>query len=137
MAEKTLKMVTEEEAIIRTHVENIETAWNNKNGKEFSDLFEENADFITANGLHIKGREANAQSLQKLFDTSYKDVDWNLTVEQIRFLRPDVATVHIRAESVLLKDPSKTINGHMQLVMKKNNSKWDITVYQFTPFRKI
>src|SRR4028118_83035 len=83
------------ESAIRANIEQMMKGWNTKSGAEFAKPFAEDSDYVVVNGMHIKGRAANAQGHQQIFDTIYKDSNVSLKVEQIRFLRPDVAVVHV------------------------------------------
>src|SRR5215217_3708758 len=84
-----------DEAALRESVKQMETGWNTKSGALFAKPFAEDADYVVINGMYIKGRAAIESAHQRIFDTIYKDTKINLTVKQIRFLRPDVAVVHV------------------------------------------
>ncbi len=130
--EKISKM-NKDEAAIRANVEQIAKGWNMKSGAEFAKPFAEDSDYVVINGMHIKGRVANAKSHQQIFDTIYKDSRLAATVKQIRFLRPDVAVVH--GESNLtykINGEEKKGNGIVTLVMTKENGKWEIVAFQNT-----
>jgi len=92
--EKNSKM-SKDEAAIRANVEQMAKGWNMKSGAEFAKPFAEDADYVVVNGAHIKGRAANAGGHQQIFNTIYKDSRNAGTVKQIRFVRPDVAIVHV------------------------------------------
>ena len=122
----------EDEKAIRANLEQMVKGWNMKSGEEFAKPFAEDSDYVIVNGTHIKGRAANAKGHQQIFDTIYKDVDVAGTVEQIRFLRPDVALVHALAERFPKTDKNQTTKGRITLVMVKNNGKWEIAAFQNT-----
>lgn len=72
--------------------EKLGKAWNEHNGQAFSLCFTEDADYVTFNGQHIKGRQDIAEIHQKLFDGVLRGssmVDGGSI--QIRFLTPDIA----------------------------------------------
>lgn len=121
-----------DEKAIRANVEQMVKGWNMKSGAEFAKPFAEDSDYVVVNGMHIKGRAANAAGHQQIFDTIYKDADIAATVEQIRFLRPDVALVHVLAERFPKADKSQVTKGRLTMVMVKNNDKWEITAFQNT-----
>ena len=123
---------TEDENQIRANVAQMVKGWNAKSGAEFAKPFAEDSDYVVVNGMHIKGRAANAAGHQQIFDTIYKDVDIQATVEQIRFLRPDVAVVHALAERFPKADKSQLTKGRITLVMTKINGKWEIAAFQNT-----
>lgn len=124
-----------DEAMIRANVRQMEKGWNAKSGAEFAKPFAEDADYVVINGLHIKGRDANAEGHQRIFDTIYKNIDITLVVERIRFLRPDVAIVHVAAarKSTAQEAVSNTtMNARITMTMVKNKGKWEIAAFQNT-----
>lgn len=48
--------------------EKLGKAWNEHNGQAFGLCFTEDADYVTFNGQHIKGRQDIAEIHQKVFD---------------------------------------------------------------------
>jgi uncharacterized protein (TIGR02246 family) len=122
-----------DEAAVRENVRQLESGWNAKSGASFAKPFAEDADYVVINGMQIKGREAIAAGHQGIFDTIYKDSTLTLSVKQVRFLRSDVAVVHVSAH---LK---ATQNGQTQegdavitLVMTKDRGEWKIAAFQNT-----
>ena len=107
--------------------------WNMKSGAEFAKPFAEDADYVVINGMQIKGRIAITKGHQGIFDTIYKSTTISLSADTIRFLRPDVAVVHVSGS---LKTPDgesqRTTNAKMTLVMTKTNDKWEIVAFQNT-----
>jgi uncharacterized protein (TIGR02246 family) len=122
-----------DEAAVRENVRQLESGWNAKSGASFAKPFAEDADYVVINGMQIKGRAGIAEGHQGIFDTIYKDSTLTLSVKQVRFLRPDVAVVHVAAH---LK---ATQNGQTQegdavitLVMTKDKGEWKIAAFQNT-----
>ena len=122
----------EDEKAIRANFEQMIKGWNMKSGEEFAKPFAEDADYVVVNGMHIKGRAANARGHQQIFDTIYKDTDLAGSIEQIRFLRPDVAVVHVLAERFPKAEKNPAIRCRLTLVMVKNGGKWEIEAFQNT-----
>lgn len=126
-----------DETAIRANVGQIVKGWNAKSGAEFAKPFAEDADYVVINGMYIKGRTVIAEAHQRIFDTVYKNSTLAYAVEQIRFLRPDVAVVHV---SGLLKvtqgDSTQEGNARITLVLTKNNDKWEIAAFQNTGVQK-
>ena len=60
-----------DEAMIRANVEQMAKGWNMKSGAEFAKPFAEDSDYVVINGMHLKGRVANAEAHQRIFDTIY------------------------------------------------------------------
>ena len=120
-----------DEAAMRESVKQMETGWNTKSGALFAKPFAEDADYVVINGMYIKGRATIETAHQRIFDTIYKDTNINLTVKQIRFLRPDVAVVHVTGHR---EGPTKelTQDAILTLVMTKEQHGWSIAAFQNT-----
>ena len=122
---------TADEAAMRESVKQMETGWNTKSGALFAKPFAEDADYVIINGVHIKGREAIQTGHQRIFDTIYKDTNISLTVKQIRFLRPDVAVVHVTGHRDATANELKQ-DVILTLVMTKDQHGWSIAAFQNT-----
>lgn len=120
-----------DEAAIRESVKQMESGWNTKSGALFAKPFAEDADYVVINGMYIKGRSVIEAAHQRIFDTIYKDTTINLAVKQIRFLRPDVAVVHVNGHR---NGPTKelTSEGMLTLFMTKEKDGWTIAAFQNT-----
>ena len=120
-----------DEAAMRESVKQMETGWNTKSGSLFAKPFAEDADYVVINGMYIKGRAAIEAGHQRIFDTIYKDTTLSLTVKQIRFLRPDVAVVHVSGQRV---GPTKDVvnDAMITIVMTKQKDGWLIAAFQNT-----
>ena len=127
------KKESKDEAMIRANFEQMVKGWNMKSGAEFAKPFAENSDYVVINGMHIKGRADNAKEHQQIFDTIYKDSNVGAAVKQIRFLRPDVAVVHVEA-NMNFKTGGEEKKNHslITLVMTKEKGKWSIAAFQNT-----
>ena len=68
---------------------------------------------------------------QQIFDTIYKDTMISLSVKQVRFLRPDVAVVHVNGHR---SAPTKDLehDAMLTLVMTKEKAGWTIAAFQNT-----
>ena len=120
-----------DETAMRESVKQMETGWNKKSGAMFAKPFAEDADYVVINGNYIKGRAAIEAGHQRIFDTIYKDTTLTLTVKQIRFLRPDVAVVHVNGQRV---GPTKDVvnDAMITIVMTKQKDGWLIAAFQNT-----
>lgn len=120
-----------DEAALRENVKLLETGWNTKSGAVFAKPFAEDADYVIINGMYIKGRATIETSHQRIFDTIYKDTNINLAVKQIRFLRSDVAVVHVTGHR---DGPTKELqqDAFLTLVMTKEKQGWTIAAFQNT-----
>jgi len=120
-----------DEAAMRESVKQLETGWNTKSGAVFANPFAEDADYVVINGMYFKGRAAIETAHQRIFDTIFKDTKIRLTVKQIRFLRPDVAVIHVNGHR---DGPTKELTGDaiLTLVMTKEQQGWTIAAFQNT-----
>lgn len=122
-----------DEAAVRENVRQMETGWNAKSGALFAKPFAADADYVVVNGMHLRGREAIEKSHQQIFDTFYKNSTLSVSVKQIRFLRPDVAVVHVSGNNRVRQGEETTeIVGTVTLVMTKEKGEWKIVAFQNT-----
>jgi len=97
----------------------------------FAKPFAEDADYVVINGNQIKGHAEIEQQHQRIFDTIFKDTTLTLNVKQIRFLRPDVAVVHVSGR----RDAATkelTQDAVMTMIMVKEKQGWKIAAFQNT-----
>ena len=123
-----------DDAAIRESVRQLEAGWNSKSGALFAKPFAEDADYVVINGMHIRGRAAIDKGHQGIFDTYMKATTIAFTVKQTRYVRADVAVVHVGAR---LKSPqpdggAKETDATITLVMSKEKGNWQIVAFQNT-----
>jgi uncharacterized protein (TIGR02246 family) len=122
-----------DEAAVRENVRQMETGWNAKSGALFAKPFADDADYVIVNGMHLRGREAIEKSHQQIFDTFYRNSTLSISVKQIRFLRPDVAVVHVNGHNrVRQGEETVEMDGTVTLVMTKEKGVWKIVAFQNT-----
>ena len=123
--------LTADETAIRDNVKQLETGWNKKSGAIFAKPFAEDADYVVINGMYFKGRTQIETAHQQIFDTIFKQTTLTLKVRQIRFLRPDVAVVHVNGHR---DAPTKELvqDALLTLVMTKEKEVWTIAAFQNT-----
>ena len=120
-----------DEAAIRENVKQMESGWNTKSGALFAKPFAEDADYVVINGNHIQGRQTIETAHQRIFDTVFKNTTLSLNVKQIRFLRPDVAVVHVSGQRT---GPSQELNqgAIISMTMVRDKQHWSIASFQNT-----
>jgi len=120
-----------EEDAIRENVKYLETGWNTKSGKVFATPFAEDADYVVINGMYIKGRAAIEAAHERIFATVFKETTIELKVKQVRFLRPDVAVVHVSGHR---DSPNKELvsDAMITMVMTKEKQGWIVSAFQNT-----
>ena len=122
---------TADETVIRDNVKQLETGWNKKSSAIFAKPFAEDADYVVINGMYFKGRTQIETAHQQIFDTIFKETTVTLKIRQIRFLRPDVAVVHVNGHRT---GPTKELvqDALLTLVMTKEKEVWTIAAFQNT-----
>jgi uncharacterized protein (TIGR02246 family) len=130
---------TQDELEIRKLVDGLVAGWNAHDGTAFARQFAADADFTNVMGLHARGRDVIARGHDEIFATIFKGTTLTATVEGIRFLRPDVATVSV-ALALRQKDGMpwgpfpRTLAG---LVAVRDGESWSIAVFRnMVPFQR-
>lgn len=128
-----------DEAAIRQLFENLIASWNKGDAHAYAAQFTEDSDYIAFDGTHFKGRKANADNHQKLFNTFLK----GSTLEQqriiaLRFLTSEVALLHMTG-TVKLRWQTKPAPGRLSiqtLVAVKQKGEWKFAAFQNTRIQK-
>jgi len=126
--------MTPEERPLYEIVEKLEAAWNNSDSVAWTSFFAEDADFIHVLGGHFHGQTDIEHGHRTIFDTIYKGSRNSLKVEQVRFVRPDVAIVFIHGNLVwYLNGAEQHIEARPTLVAEKNaDGHWQVVAFQNT-----
>ena len=130
----TSAQTTTDEQQIRQLVQTLEDGWTKKDGNHFAKPFAEDADYVVVNGMQLKGKEAIAKAHQQIFDSFYKETNIKTEVQSVRFLRPDVAIVHVNGQmnGVSYGKPVDT-KAKISLVVEKTDAGvWQIAAFQNT-----
>jgi uncharacterized protein (TIGR02246 family) len=122
-----------DEAAIRAIIASLADAWTRSDADAWGKAFAEDADFTVWNGLYAKGREAITRGHAEIFSTIYKDTKQRLNVRSIRFLRDDVAVVHVEGSTVKKAEefPSTPMVVPV-FILTKDKGQWLIAVFQNT-----
>ena len=127
-----------DEAAIRALLQKCIEGWNKGSGEAFAAQFAEDSDFVSANGMHLKGRKQNASHHQQIFDTFFKGTRLWAQVKSVRFLGPDVALLH--THGTILKpgesDASPEPVSTQTLTVSKHGNEWLVDAYQNTPIQR-
>lgn len=123
-----------DEAAIRQVVKRVEDGWNAHDAKAFAAPFAADADYVIVNGMRIKGREQIEQGHAGIFNTIYKESRNAGTVKSVRFLRPDVAVVHVEWNlEFRMGGETRKAQAMNTMVMTKEGGKWSIAAFHNTP----
>ncbi len=128
-----------DEATIRQLFQNLVSSWNRGDGGAYAAQFTEDSDYIAFDGTHFKGRKANAENHQKLFDTFLKGSTLEeQRITDLRFLSPDVALLHM-VGTVKLRWQKKPAPGRLSvqtLVAVKQNGEWKFAAFHNSRIQK-
>ena len=124
---------TADRSAIDAIVARLEAAWNAGDGGKFGAPFAADADFVTIRAEHFRGREAISSSHAAIFRTIYAGSVNKFTAESLRFLRPDVALVHVDAA---LNAPAGPLAGKhtakFSALLTREPGGWQITSFHNT-----
>jgi uncharacterized protein (TIGR02246 family) len=115
--------------LIRKLLSQSEERWNKHDAEALAALQAEDVDHINTSGGWSKGREAIRKLWAQLFETRFKDDTTKVTLEKIRFLKPDVAVAIVR---IFHKRPAEDTESLATFVMTKDGDKWQVVSYQAT-----
>lgn len=137
-AQEKKSETSSDETLIRQIVRQVQDGWNTHDGKAFAAPFATDADYVVVNGMYIKGRESIEKGHTGIFATIYKDSTNTATVKSVRFLRKDVAVVHVEWNLEFRLD-GKTNKGHAlnTMIMTKDAGNWSIAAFQNTPIQPV
>lgn len=115
-------------------VRKVQEGWNSGDGAAFAAPFAPDADYVIVNGVKVKGRAVIEAGHQQIFDTIYKGSNNSMTVEDIRFIRPDVAIAHVHAHLKFYIDGAlQEGKARSTWVLSRSGRQWAIDAFQNTP----
>ncbi len=118
----SMKPTMQDETAVRQIIRDLEAAWNNRDGHAYARSFAEDAHYRVIWGFAVEGREAIAQGHQEIFDGRYRNSRLEMQIENVRFLRPDVA--YVEASSHLHNVDMPFEKAIATLVAVKENDQW-------------
>src|SRR5215813_12918052 len=86
--------VTPNEDAIRNWLSDYTDAWNKHDARALALLFSEDADFVGGSGGVFRGRAQIERLMAEEFSTSLKEWELANAIEDIRFLKSDIAIVN-------------------------------------------
>jgi len=116
--------------------------WNRHDIAGLAGLFTDDADFVTVIGRWCKGKKDFYDYHVRLHQVMFKDSVWKTTDTQIRFLKPDVAIVHVNWGITGDRDADgtprpKSRDGIFTQVIVKQNGQWRISASQNTNIESV
>jgi uncharacterized protein (TIGR02246 family) len=121
---RTATVTTDEETAIRSVLTRLYNAWANGDGAAYSQCFAERSDYITFNGMHLRGRTENAALHSALFRDVLKGTKLSAEIASIDLLSSGVALVHTESRG--------RKKSHQTYVLVKLGADWLIRSFQNT-----
>ena len=125
-----------DDAAIRQSVLAMTEAFNVRDDAALIALATPDADFVTVVGRWTKGPEAYVKSRRSRFDGPLKNAKLRPLETHIRFVRPDVAVVHVTHEmSGMLDQAGKALPPHPELSTRlyvKQDGRWRLSAFHNT-----
>ncbi|MBL8780707.1 MAG: SgcJ/EcaC family oxidoreductase [Alphaproteobacteria bacterium] len=132
---------------LRALVARCEAAWNAGDAHAWAANMAEDVYLTSVLGDRYHGRDLLESGHRYVFDTIYKDSKIALTVEAIRFVRPDVALVHLHqrlmsrlppgaaastARQRLMSEEMHETQARASLLVVKDGGSWQVLSFQNT-----
>jgi uncharacterized protein (TIGR02246 family) len=122
----TINVLTSDEDAIRKWMSDYTVAWNKHDARSLALLFREDADFVGGSGGIFRGRSQIERLMAEEFSAPLKE--WKLTnaIEDIRFLKPDIAIVNgtYEATGIGANAQSAPLKGIYTVIMGKEKGQW-------------
>lgn len=121
-----------DEMAINQIVEGMQNGWNAKNGEQFAANFSKEHDYVVWNGIYTpnSSKTQNAKTHQWLYDGPYKKMDIELKLDKIRFIKSDVALIHVLTSGHDTSGEVPPFPTHLiTMVLKKSSNKWEIVSF--------
>ncbi|NNB91901.1 SgcJ/EcaC family oxidoreductase [Corallococcus exiguus] len=123
-----------EAAAIRERMQRLYECWSQGDAQAYAACFTEDVDYVAFDGSHLKGRQANAEAHQALFDGVLRGSMLDGEVKSVRFLAPDVALIHTEGVIKLRwqRKAPKARRSIQTMVAVKLEGVWYFTAFQNT-----
>jgi uncharacterized protein (TIGR02246 family) len=129
----------EDEEAIRKIVMGTTDAFNRHDAKAFASFYAADAELVTVRGERMKGAAGIEKGLAAIFATRAKAATLKTLDTTVRFVRPDVAIVHVTNElSGLVSPEGQLLPPHRELsirVIAKERGRWLVTAFHNTIVR--
>jgi uncharacterized protein (TIGR02246 family) len=120
----TAVVTTDDEIAIRLLVTRLHNAWARGDGAAYAQCFAEQSDYITFNGMHLRGRTENAALHSALFRGLLKGTKLSAEIESIELLSSSIALVHTAGTG--------RKRSYQTYVLVKSGADWLIRSFQNT-----
>ena len=131
-----MEIDAEDERAVRGLLGRMVDAWARGDGQAYADCFTADSDYVTFNGMHLRGRDENANLHQSLFNGVLRGTRIDTPVEDIAFLAPDVALVHTAGSGAKHAESKRRPSSIQTFVIVKRDGQWHIRAFQNTRIRR-
>jgi len=122
-----------DEQRVRAILNTFTDVWNRADIEAFTQLFAEDAEYVTRGGTYLRGRPEIVRHHAELLAGAFKDSHVTWTPLNIRFIRPDVAVAHVRTDVTFAETVARPPGaGMVTVVLVKTGNGLLITVVQNT-----
>jgi len=125
-----------DESALRTLVNRMCEAWSRGDAVAYADCFSTDSDYVTYNGMHLRGRRENADLHGALFRGVLKGTRLLARIESLTFLSQDIALIHTVGAGAKRGRMDSGLRKSIQtLVVVKTEGHWRIRSFQNTRIR--
>lgn len=115
---------------IKAVIKGLSDAWEQGDGSSWGEFFTEDADFTVWFGLHLDGRKEISEGHQWLFDSFYPNSRYELEITDLKFLKSDVAVVHLNGSVINPDDKIPAVPHSFPVaILQKINTEWKIVMF--------
>ena len=132
---ESVGLLSEDERAARQVMTDFQTIWIAHDMKALAELCTEDADFVVISDKHVHGRANIYEYHDALHQSTLTDRTNQNHIEDIRFIRPDVAIMHVRFEgesSLPEGDKRGDTTARATVVVEKEQGKWLISAFHNT-----
>ncbi len=128
-------LTSDDQAAIARLLEKLRDGWERGDGISFAAPFARDAEYITATGDHLAGREQIADLHQRVFDGIFKGTRLGGTRQSVKVVSPDVVLVQSEGGILFAGESAAAMqpNGIATTVIAKQQGAWQIVSFQNTP----
>lgn len=128
---------SEDEEAIKSLMVEMTNGFNNHDAKAATRMYAPDGDFVSVRGEAANGAADVKAKLAAILATRAKNASLKTMKMKIRFIRPDVALVHVTNElSGLVNASGQTLPAHQELslrvLVKEGGGAWQLTAFQNT-----
>jgi uncharacterized protein (TIGR02246 family) len=127
-----------DEIAIRLLMDRMRDTWAAGDAIGYADCFSQDSDYVTYNGMHLHGRQENAELHGAAFRSVLKGTRLSARIESLAFLAPGVALIHTAgagAKRARARSPRR--KSIQTMVAVKQGQQWRIRAFQNVRIRAL